>query len=72
MKEKNQISVESIEDLEANEPSNNRKVTPFSRSLVGNHIRTDEELMKMARENVKMREAKKIGVESEDPDKIQL
>lgn len=33
---------------------------------------TDKELMKIARDNVKIREAKRLGVNIEDPNKLKI
>ena len=35
-------------------------------------VMSDKELMKIARDNVKMREAKRLGVNIEDPSKLKI
>ena len=35
-------------------------------------VMTDKELMKIARDNVKIREAKRLGVNIEDPSKLKI
>jgi hypothetical protein len=35
-------------------------------------VQTDQELMKLARDNVKIREAKRLGIDIEDPTKLQI